>query len=154
MKNFIISVCLLVFVSGCATQPTVATLPTSRTFKASKDQIWPILVAEIAPKYPTRVVQKDSGLISTDMVSVPVGVFNMGAWNYARQPSMFLATWNGLRMSLTAMVSETQNGQSTVSISIHYEAFEDNVSKSWIICQTTGQVEAKILDAVEGKLPH
>jgi hypothetical protein len=141
------------FIAGCAA-PYVAPLSTSMEFKSTKDQVWPILISEIAPKYPVRVAQKDSGLITCDTVLLPGGMFNMGEWKYAQEPNMFLATWDGLRMNLTAIVLDRQNGGCNVSINIHFEAFENNVSKSWVAVRTTGVIEHEILESIESKIPR
>jgi len=150
----VISLTAILFIAGCQTNtaPQVA-LPTSGTFSATKDQIWPLLVAEVGLNYPVAAVEKDSGLLTTDFVMLPAGFNNgnMGQWVF--NPGGFLATWNGLRMKMNIMVVEVSEGQTQVTIRTHYEAYEDNVSKSWVVCRTNGSMENGILGRIKAQFP-
>ncbi len=111
-----------------------------------------MLVAEVATVYPPKIVEKDSGLIVTDWVSMPAGYNNMNAARYVYPPKMFLATWAGLRMNMKVIVVELEPGSTQVSVNCHYEAFEDNVMKSWVVVNSNGSVENAILTAIEQHL--
>lgn len=110
-----------------------------------------MLVAEVGLNYPVQAIEKDSGLLTTQFVQMPVGFGNMGSERYILPPGCFLCTWAGLRMSMRAMAVESEPGKTLVTINTHYEAFEDNVSKSWIVVQSNGAVENQILTSVEQK---
>lgn len=141
--------CLLL--AGCVV-PQQTIQPTSRTFTASRDKVWPLLVSEVGLDYPVKAVEKDSGLITTDFVSVPVGFNNSGMEQWVIPPHGFLYTWAGLRMTISAMIVDADAGRTQVTLRTHYEAFENNVSKSWLTCQSNGNLENQILDKVSSRL--
>jgi hypothetical protein len=103
-------------------------------------------------KVSSQNIAKGQWIISTEVVSIPSGFNDVDAWSYALEPRILLGTWNGFRMSMTAIVSEPEPGKSKILINVHYEAFENNVTKSWRVCQTTGREENKILDAVQSTI--
>ena len=155
-KNGFIFVILAVMVLmvGCATVPK-APLQAQRTsalIPAPKEKVWPLLVAEVGLNYPVQAIEKDSGLLTTQFVQMPVGFNNMGMERYIFPPGGFLATWAGLRMSMRIMAIEAEPGETMVTINTHYEAFEDNVSKSWLVARSNGAVENRILTSIEQKL--
>jgi outer membrane lipoprotein-sorting protein len=156
MKNLAILTLLatLIALSGCQTTnqaPQVAQR-TSAVFNASKDKVWPLLVAEVGLNYPVAAVEKESGLLTTDFVMMPAGYNNMNMTQWVFNPGGFLATWNGLRMKMNIMVVEIEPGKTQVTIRAHYEAFENNVSKSWIVCRTNGSMENSILTSIENQI--
>jgi hypothetical protein len=154
MKTKLFALTLLALCSGCETMPTAPLRPlrTSETFVASKDRVWPLLVSEVGLEYPVRVIEKESGLISTDWVDLPAGFNNMGATQWIFPPGGFLATWDGLRMNMKIMAVETEPGKTQVTVNCHYEAFESNVQKTWLVAQSNGAVENAILSKIERQL--
>lgn len=144
-------------IAGCATPaPSGPPLPPPREraiISAPKDKVWPVLVAEIAGNYPVQVIEKDSGLITTQFVSLPAGYNNMSATRWIFKPGGFLATWAGLRMNMQVMVVELEPGRTQVTIRTHYEAFENNVQKAWIVAESNGSVENSILGKLERAFP-
>ena len=150
---FVILTVMILMIS-CATVP-MAPLQAQRTsavILAPKDKVWPLLVAEVGLNYPVQAIEKESGLLTTQMVQMPVGYNNSGMERYCFYPAGFLATWAGLRMNMGIMAIESEPGKTTVTINAHYEAFEDNVSKSWIVARSNGSVENQILTSIELKL--
>jgi hypothetical protein len=140
--------------AGCVTAPQqTQPLPTDQTFSAPKNTVWPLLVSEVGLNYPVKAVEKESGLLTTDFVSMPAGYdnANMGRWVFS--PGGFLATWNGLRMNMSILVTEPEPGKTHVVIRTHYEAFENNFSHSWIVCQSNGSLEHEILSHIAEHLP-
>lgn len=111
-----------------------------------------MLVAEVGLNYPVQAIEKDSGLLTTQFVQMPVGFNNMGMEHYIFPPGGFLATWAGLRMNMGIMAIESEPGKTIVTIHAHYEAFESNVSKSWLVAPSNGAVENQILTSIEQKL--
>ena len=154
-KGFVFAILsLIVLMVGCATVPR-SPLQAQRTavvMIAPKDKVWPLLVAEVGMNYPVQAIEKDSGLLTTQFVQMPVGFNNMGMERYIFPPGGFLATWSGLRMSMQIMAIESEPGKTVVTINTHYEAFENNVSKSWIVARSNGAVENQILTSIEQKL--
>lgn len=149
----LLSICLLLALLGCETMPQQhSTLATSREFNAPLETVWPLLVTEVASKYPVKVVEKQSGLLTTDFVMMPAGFNNSGAKQWVYQPSVFLGTWNGLRMNLSAIATQPQPGKTLVSLNTHFEAFEDNVNKGWMGCETKGTLEDSMLNDIAAKI--
>jgi len=146
---------VLALMVGCATLPK-APLQAQRTsalILAPKEKVWPLLVAEVGLNYPVQAIEKDSGLLTTQFVQMSVGFNNMGMERYVFPPrGILLATWDGLRMSLRVLAVEPEPGKTSVTINTHYETFESNVSKSWLVVQSNGAVENQILTSVERKL--
>lgn len=75
---------------------------------------------------------------------------NAAQWVYP--PGVFLATWNGLRMNMKVMAVENEAGKTQVTINCHYEAFENNVMKTWLVAQSNGSLENAILTKIEQRL--
>ena len=142
------------FFTGCQTapQPQLNPLRTSATFAASKEAVWPSLVSEVGLEYPVRVIEKASGLITTDWITLPAGFNNRDAEQWIFPIGGFLATWNGLRMNMKIMVVENEPHKTLVTINCHYEAFENNVQKTWLVGASNGAIENTILSKVEKRL--
>lgn len=151
----LVGLALLALFSGCETASTQAPVQPQRTqatVTASKNRVWPLLVSQVGLDYPVRAIEKDSGLITTDWVTVPAGFNNMNAGRWIFPPGGFLATWAGLRMNMKIMALESEPGKTTVTINCHYEAFENNVQKSWLVVRSNGTVENGILTEIERQL--
>lgn len=155
MKKVILPILFSALLLGCATQNMAPrqSLPTTQTYDAPKNTVWPLLVSEVGLKYPVRAVEKESGLLTTDFVLLPAGYNNaqMGRWGFP--PGGFLATWAGLRMQMSVLVTEPEPGKTHIVIRTHYEAFENNVSKSWVVCESNGGLENEILTRIAQQLP-
>jgi hypothetical protein len=145
---------IAIFLIGCtaAVKQPVQPQRTSVLINVSKDKVWSLLVTEVGLKFPVQAIEKDSGLISTQFVNMPVGFNNMGVERYAYQPSGFLYTWSGLRMTMRIMAVESEPNQTMISINAHYEAYESNFSHSWMVIRSNGAVENRILTNIEQKI--
>jgi len=145
---------IVVIIMCCATTPETHLNPqrTSAVIPAPKDKVWPLVVAEVGLRYPIQAIEKDSGLISTQFVRIPVGYNNTGWEEYVFPPKCFLCTWDGLRMALRIFVIEAGPQKTSVIIKAHYEAFEDNVSHSWVVVRSNGALENFILTNIERKI--
>jgi hypothetical protein len=157
MKPLLILAILATLLLGCATPrspvaPQSARL-TYRTYDAPKTVVWPVIVSQIAGSYPVKAVEKESGLLSTEFVSMNVGYNNSHMSEFVYPPRVFLGTWSGFRMTLTVLITEPEPGKTTVNLKTHYEAFENNVSHSWLVCQTNGRAEGDLLDKIGQALP-
>lgn len=151
MKTTFCLIGMAALLCGCATPPQ-APLPTSMVYPASKNTVWPLLVSQIGLDYPVKAVEKDSGLLTTEFVNIPCGYGNADMALWANAPSVFLGTWDGLRMTLNAVAVESEPGKTQVTIRAHYEAFESNISKSWMVCESNGHLENQILTKISGDL--
>ncbi len=111
-----------------------------------------MIVSQVGLEYPVRAIEKDSGLITTDWVTLPAGFNNMNARQWIVPPGGFLATWAGLRMNMKVMAVENEPGKTQVTVNCHYEAFEDNVSKAWMVAESNGSIENAILTKIENQV--
>jgi hypothetical protein len=155
VPHWLIGLALLLPLAACvspAVQAPAAPPRTATTFNAPKDKVWPLIIAEVGLTYPVQALEKESGLITTSFVSLPVGFGNRLAGQWILPPGGFLATWNGLRMSMKILAVETEPGKTLVKINCHYEAFENNVQKTWVVAQSNGSVENAILTKLEAQL--
>ena len=152
----IILISVTALFTGCETAPTsnISSVPlrTKATFSVSRDRVWPLLVSEVGLQYPVRAIEKDSGLITTDFVTLPAGYNNMNAASWIVPPGGFLATWSGLRMNMKILAVETEPGKTLVTINCHYEAYESNVMKGWIVANSNGRIESAILAKIESSV--
>ena len=102
----------IIISSGCAMQPVVQTPPleTSRILPYSKDKVWASTVKVVSQKLPIQVIEKDSGLISTQTAQLPLGYGNSGSQNYFYQPnSMVTALTSSNRLWTPGTVATTDN---------------------------------------------
>ena len=65
MKPLLCLLAAAALLTGCVTTPQAPQAPTSRVFNAPKESVWSLLVSDIAPLYPVKVIEKNSGLITT-----------------------------------------------------------------------------------------
>jgi len=155
-KALSILACSLLF-WGCARGGNIESAPasyvTSKTFSAPKDVVWAAIVSEIGMEYPVRAIEKESGLISTEFVSVDAGYNNSQITKWATPPRIFLSTWNGFRVALSVMTTEPAQGQTHVVVKADCEAYENNVSKSWVQCQSRGKIESDLLARISVRVP-
>jgi hypothetical protein len=148
---------LLLFTLGCETGGPPAGAPpvtTETTFNAPRATVWPILVAEIGLNYPVVTMDKDSGFMTTDFVTLPVGFNNARMKAFVYPPATFAPTWDGLRVKISAQATDAPEGKTHVVINAHFEAFENNVSKSWLVCQSNGNLEWGVFARMRQKLQN
>ena len=146
---------IVVIISGCATMPKSPPQTMQRisaTINAPKDKVWSLIISEIGLEFPVQALEKESGLITTQFVSIPVGFNNSGMERYVFKPGGWLATWRGLRMKMSVLVVEIDTNTTMITIRAHYEAFENNVTHSWIVAETNGSVENRIITSIESKI--
>jgi hypothetical protein len=156
-KFFALTTILLVlFSTGCATQPVMQTAPmeTSRVLPYPKDKVWASTVKIVSQKLPIQVIEKDSGLISTQTAQLPMGFNNTGYQNYFYQPNVFLGTWGGANIRLNVIVNPESSTSTNIKLDATYQALETNVTKSWIAARSNGQAENKIIDEIEQDLKN
>lgn len=149
----LLSTLSVLWLAGCATPaPTAPAQRTTAVISAPKEKVWPLIVAEVGLKYPVKSVEKDSGLLTTDFVSLQAGLYNRDASQWVNPPKVLLGVWNGLRMRMSVLTIEPEPGKTTVTINCHFEARETNVVKDWVIAETNGAIENGILTRIEKQL--
>jgi hypothetical protein len=121
-------------------------------FGAPKSTVWPLLVSVVARTCPIKIVETGSGLLQTDTATLPAGFNNANAGNWVYPPRVFLGTWDGLRVRMTITAIEREPNQTSVDINAQFEAFENNVLKSWVSCQSNGHLENGMLSDLTSEL--
>jgi hypothetical protein len=139
----------LTMIFGVSTQAATATIASS------SKSIWAATVQAIGEHASVKTLDRDSGLIMTEPTTIDAGFNNRFMGSYVRSPKGlggFLSTWNGLRVQITATVTEVDVGHSTVALTARYEAFEDNVSHKWVMLASNGSFEDTIMSEIQGKV--
>jgi len=104
---------------------------------------------------PIQVVEKESGLITTQFVQFGSGLLTdkqIDAIAYRPPGAGFLSIWNGGRYTLSVHVTRESDSTSVVKVTPHIEAFESNVTHSWHVCETNGNLERQLFAAISQKL--
>ena len=141
---------MLFLFSGCVTVPegSHASLATSRTFHATFDRVWNVLVSEISSFAVIKTIDKTNGLITTAPLKVGSGLMSeMVLKEYAYRPANVLGTWDAGRAVLS-ILAKSQGSSTTVRITAHFLGFETNVAHSWMEWPTKGVLENELLDRI------
>jgi len=154
MKYFAFLV-IVIFV-GCASIPPPApTEPIQDTFiiAGNLSEVWTVILDSLTTlSIPIRVIEKESGLISTDMVIFASGYNCLKTIDeYAVHPTIILDVWDSGRLSLNIIAIQKEEGLTQIKIVPHIETFESNVTKSWHICQSRGTFERNFATAIQSK---
>ena len=155
VDKFLIAVLAAALIGGCATAPKRPPVPeTARLFNHSFDKVWAATVAELSGSWPFQLVEKDSGLIETQMVGFGPG---FSGWtrleNFSIPPRLLLATWSGgARGRMSILIVSQEGGSTSVRLKGHFEGFENNVANAWYVWQSTGVLEGQILDRIAARL--
>jgi hypothetical protein len=139
----------LILFASCTTAPVQSPQPeTSQTFQQPFDKVWGAAVAEITKEYPLKVIDKSSGILETDIVTIGTGI---GAEQTLKQcaisPRVFLGTWGEARAKLS-VYARADSTNTFLRIRAHIEAFENNVTKSWHVWESNGVLERKTMQGL------
>ena len=144
----------VLLLSGCTKSPPI-TEPViqEQVFQADFDVTWHAIIDALSDgNYPIQSIEKESGLVTTQFVVFTQGI---GAKSQidriAAVPGMFLGTWSAGRYSLSIFATSITGG-TRVRIKAHVEAYENNVSYTWHVCQSRGVLEGSILNVIGTKL--
>lgn len=150
------AVVLLAVVGCAASQQMTSYTPVRDTevFNAPFGRAWGAAVATLAEEgMPIQVIEKDSGIMTTQFVNFASGVFAERQIDaIAKRPRAFLGTWNSGRYTLSLFVSRIDSVTTRVKVTPHIEGFENNFSKSWMVCSSNGTLEAKMFSGIRSKL--
>lgn len=155
-------------VSGCATMP-VMKVETQDTFtiQSSFNKVWGALIATLSEQaLPIKSIEKDSGLVTTDFFifvdadSISIKeAFKKGSGAVsekidiiAYRPKVFLGIWTKGRYFLNIFVKSEGVNTTSIKITAHIEAFESNIKRSWLVCNSKGVIEKEIIDSIKAKL--
>ncbi|MGO9246876.1 MAG: hypothetical protein ACLPT4_12790 [Verrucomicrobiia bacterium] len=140
---------ILLAAMGCATAPVAPPLDTTRVYNAPYEKVWASVVSEVSAEYPIKNIDKTSGLIASDPVSLS-GARALTNAGYA--PQVLLAIWGDSRARVTAFVSKLDDERTKVRLTLHLEGFEFNATKSWYVWQSNGTLENALLDRIQSNL--
>jgi hypothetical protein len=144
---------LLLALSGCTppVEVPVVQQPTVAVFDAPQAAVWNAVVATIGIDYPIQVVERDSGLISTRIVTM-----TLPANQWARgceDASDFAYPWNQLRMDMRLLAEGKGPGKTQVTLVCHYEALKQSTwPRAWTVVASNGALEDRLLKRIQQRL--
>lgn len=150
----LIAVLVVFFLVGCATVAVRPTIQDTEIIDAPFDKVWGALIATLSEQsLPIETIEKESGLVTTKFVTFASGFMAERAINeVAVKPSGLLYTWSNARYTVSVFVTKSGENTTRVKITSHIEAFENNVTKSWMVCYSNGVIEKRIFDSIEAKI--
>jgi hypothetical protein len=179
MKNLspcVVLTCFGVFALGCA--PRQAATPTffkspaaesmqqrGRTYATPRERVWSAAVQVTSDNgYPIAVIDKDTGILTTDWVSVDAewGIGDTRG-STGRLPALAVlpptkswfgevGIWMKCRYKFSIRVDEASADSTRLQITPHIECWEKQQRKEWTPCESTGLLEEQFFQAVEEKL--
>jgi hypothetical protein len=151
-KIFGLLLCVSIFLVGCATVKPGIT--ETRTFTGSFDDVWRATVQTLAERaLPVSSLEKDSGLITTDLHIIDYSFFGEKTpENIAVPPNVALGIWENPEYSVKALLSSEGPNRTRVKINTHIKAFERNMTDAWYVCYSNGIIEKNIMDAIQSKV--
>lgn len=120
---------------GCYTAPRMEQFQKQREIYKPFTEVWDAVVESLADsEMPVESIERESGLITTDMVSV-------SPYECSCMKGLLITStqWRG---KLNVYVKTVSDTSTTVKINTHFEAFDSQTTKSWFACNSTGKVEA------------
>jgi hypothetical protein len=175
MKRGCVAVLLCSFlatVCGCATMeqafPEIGQAPPeafekTRTYDYGYDEVWTSLLAVLAEfEFPLDLVEKDSGLVTTNWGSMGAYSTHTG-WGKSLQVTLNPVTRcnvkdeldipEGTRCKLSVLV-ERRDETTALTINATFEGWKKPVMKTpyWDPCNSTGALEASIFEAIAARL--
>ena len=139
---------------------------TSRTYAATKNALWSAVLQVVTDnQYPIAVVEKESGILSTDWMIVdsghPFGGTPLGSnlppdqlTTLAKLPptkSLFfeIGIWTKCRYKFSIRTLETTPDSTMVQLTPHIECWEMQQRKDWTPCESTGALESQFFQTLE-----
>jgi hypothetical protein len=147
--KLIISSVLLCLVAGCATPQLAPVKETTQRFDQPFDKVWGSIVASVTSDYPIQVIEKQSGVLETQFVSLPG---NNPLKQYGVEPSIFLSIWYQNRARLSVYAKAQGETNTTVRVAAHFEGFEGNMTKNWYVWPSNGVLEQQIIERISSNL--
>lgn len=151
----------LALISGCASGPApIPRLQTSaQGYSADFDRAWNAVNDVLTERrLPIKAIEKDSGLVTTEFVSSGGRYIYWGKKNDAGQE---MSTWaEKTRYFLNIRVRKREDGGTTVDVLPHFEymryeynsVLKRSVEAGWEACESHGDVETGLYDALSAKL--
>jgi hypothetical protein len=140
---------------GCVTETHLpaAAEQTSRTYNTSFDKVWGVIVGNISVDCPIQNIDKASGLLVTQPMSLATGIMSgTELQKVAWEPPGAFSTWDGARCVLTFFVTSPDATNTTVRITARFAGFENNVTGSWHDWPSKGVLEDQYLNKISSSL--
>lgn len=120
---------------------------------APYEKTWRAVASVIAERgLPIESVEKESGLLTTKFVTFARGMeSDKEIKKVAVIKTSFLLIWERGRYALSIYCEPVSGSTTRVKITAHIEGFESNVSKSWHVCYSNGNLEKRIAELVQAK---
>jgi len=153
--SLVVLLAAFALLSGCATTSVVRpVIQDSYLVEAPYDKAWSAIVATAAEKsLPVKSIEKDSGLLTTDFVTLANGYSTDNQLKLvAQKPSIFLGVWEGARYALSIYATPQGEGSTKIKITSQIQGYESNVTKQWHVCYSTGTLEEEFFISVRSKL--
>lgn len=160
---WLVAVGLLVLMTGCSSTPS----PVPRIsveveeYNASFEETWEALNDVLTEKrFPLKAFEKDSGLVNTEFVSSGSRYVYMGRKDDAGRE---MSQWaSKTRYFLNIRVRSVGEGRTTVDVIPHFEymryRYDTRINRyveaGWEPCDSHGDIEQDIYDALAVKLNH
>jgi hypothetical protein len=141
---------LLVCLAGCQKELVRPEIKNTEVINAPFDDVWRSTIEVISdlPGLPIETIEKESGLITTQMTNININDIN----EWAVKPSIFLGIWAGGRCKISVYTAPVNESTTKLKISTHFEALESYMTKSWHTCYSNGKLEEKLLGLIKAKL--
>ena len=118
-------------------------------FNKNYNDVWQATVEVVGELYPIKVVEKTSGFIATDMVSISVPELNRIGFRRKLKSLLF---FDSGRYSLNILIKEVNQNATRVKIVPHIEGFFSfEHTFGWRIFQSRGIVEEELFGKIQNK---
>ncbi len=152
MKKTKVFILLTLFVptifSGCVPpQKDTEIYPTEQTYSKPFDKVWSVMIEVLASDkgYPVSVVEKASGLIQTDFVSIPLSEMRP----FVNTATTFITM---CRLKWTIYIKAIEGG-TKVKVTPHIEYFFSfGDTSQWMVVKSNTRLEHDILMLIGEKL--
>ncbi|MBX3584748.1 MAG: hypothetical protein KF810_22970 [Rhizobiaceae bacterium] len=137
--RFFVSVALLIALSGCGTPPKQYTFERTKTYSATKDEIWTRLISYFTSNnIQIKTIEKDSGVIYAERSMVDASIADCGQGGLAAD----VVRTGGLNV----FVQSLEPNKTQVSVNSDYKITRVFDGQPMVTaCNSTGLIEGQIL---------
>ncbi|MFZ1082809.1 MAG: hypothetical protein WAO19_12900 [Candidatus Kryptoniota bacterium] len=150
-----LAVALLVttFLAGCSSVAVRPTIQDTEIINAPFDTVWSATVNTLAEQsIPVKSIDKVSGHVTTNFVNFAYGnQVEKEIDDVAVKPSGWMHDWSDARYMLSIFVTKNGDNETTIKITTHIEAFENNIERSWMVCYSNGVIEKQLFVGIKKK---
>ncbi|MDV2503063.1 MAG: hypothetical protein RX318_03840 [bacterium] len=155
MKRIVTVIACVVFFSvACRSTPPPSPVQTTFLIEAPFDRTWSAVTEAAAEtSLPISAIEKESGLMTTGFVTLFRGRgMERELWRVAQRRRVLLGLWDQGRFTMNMFVKSIDDERSSLTVNVHLEGYEWNVSKSWYSLESNGSIEGDFVRLVKSKL--